>query len=218
MTGQILQSAIRAAAQSIDVANGRLPHSCRGSSQKALSQALLPMAAIWLTLGSGALQAEDEQMLYVENVNVVAPIKEDGSLLSITLCAELSKSAKHSVVCEPDLKQMMDFAALNTIIGNGNKKLNNLENTLANVNVLVFSELRNGKFGYILYLEVAERDPSMEGATLLPKKVLGRYKIKGIKRDTKSVLQALERLSPRIATLLAPNHQGGEPPSAASPM
>jgi len=173
------------------------------------------LAVIGLVFASSMVNAADEKIVYVENINVIPPVKEDGSMLSTVMCSELSKSANHSAVCEQDMQQLMDFAALKALTGNGSEQIGVIENTLDKVDFLITGKLRNGKFGYILYVEVSERNPNFTGTIVVPGHILGRYKVKGIKRDPKSVLEALGRLGPRVTTLISPVHHSGEPPAAA---
>ena len=161
---------------------------------------------VWITLfGSVATPgvASKPSVLYVSIVDVQSPIPEDGTLLSTTLCGELAKSENVTVICEPDIKQMMDLAAFRAMAGSPSNTTSSIEQTLGSVENVVFSQLRPGKHGYILYVEVSLRDSAHQGSVVVAGKRVGRFKLKGLKKDTKSLLEALRRLSPRILTLLS---------------
>lgn len=158
--------------------------------------------------------AQEETTIFVHTIDIHESIQEDPVLLSNVVCGELTKQTGYAVVCENEFKQMADFAALRALTGGSDSGPSTLELALERVDYLVAARLLPGKFGYILWIEVSSRDKTKAGMTLHPSAVLGRYKIKGIQRDTKSLMTASKRLAPRIKSLIKkPTVKQSPPPT-----
>lgn len=171
----------------------------------ALLLASLFLASLFCVPASAA---DDKTWVYVHIFELDKRVGPDGSGLTGSFCGDLMKDKSLEVVCETDMRQMMDFAALQAMAGTGSNASDPIKRRMGQVEVLVRGTVEKGKHGLILNLEVHERDPAFDGEMLTPAREYGRLRIKGISGGLSGLSQRLPGVAKRVAAMTKTTPQG----------
>jgi hypothetical protein len=79
-----------------------------------LAALLVPAVAVAAAPGA---RADDRVLVYVNDLGAPGALAADAAALTSALCSALAKDARVEVLCAPDVKQLLAFAATSSMLG-----------------------------------------------------------------------------------------------------
>jgi hypothetical protein len=95
----------------------------------------------------GAAQAQTRPLIFVADLAAPAHLTQDAAALTTSLCAMLARDPRIEVLCAPDVKQILDFAAMGALTGAPSPAVERLERRLAAVKFVVNGHLTSHEGG-----------------------------------------------------------------------
>lgn len=84
----------------------------------------------------------DRVLVYVDDVVPADPkVKQEAAALTSALCGALAKDKRLDVMCAPDVKQILGFAAASSMIGTTSPAVENVQKRLESVKFVVAASL-----------------------------------------------------------------------------
>jgi hypothetical protein len=104
------------------------------------------LALVVFLVGVGAVgpamaQSSGRPLVFVADVAAPSGLQADAASLTTALCGVLAKDVRVEVLCAPDVKQIMGFAAMGALTGGSSPAVDALERRLAAVTVVVSGTL-----------------------------------------------------------------------------
>jgi hypothetical protein len=108
-------------------------------------------------------RSEQPSSFFVNEIAVDDPrLAGDASALTSALCAALARDKRAEVLCAPDIKQLIAFAATSSMIGGGPSASDKLAEKAAATRWVVGGRLRLDKAGATLTVAVGPKDESSD--------------------------------------------------------
>jgi hypothetical protein len=167
---------------------------------------------------SANAQSGDKPVVFVTDITgTTPPLMQAGSALTTSLCGQMAKDKRIEVLCAPDVKQIMGFAAMGALTGASSPAVTSLEDRLAKVSWVVSGVLSpNGKdFSLVLSTgpRAADADPhapAFEKATLRLEEVASG--------STARLMDRLPEMASRLAKATVPAPvEATQPPKPLAP-
>jgi hypothetical protein len=178
------------------------------------------VVAVSLALGAvatGAARAQtdsgDRVLVYVNDVVTADPkMAAQAASLTSSLCGQLAKEKRLDVMCAPDVKQIMGFAATSFMIGTTNAAVEKVEARLSTVKHVVQATLTPRANDYVLTVQLGPRAEEADASSMFSNAPVLR--IEEVSPAEKPKL--LEKL-PEVAQRLARSMLAPPAPSTSAP-
>jgi hypothetical protein len=173
--------------------------------------ALLALLAGMFVVGPAA--AQTRPLIFVADLAAPAPLAQDAAALTTSLCALLARDSRVEVLCAPDVKQILDFAAMGALTGAPGPAVESLERRLAAVKFVVNGHLTQHEAGAAVVVSGGpRRADSGDGSLPIFDIVSVRLEAAAKGKNTR-LGERLSELSTRLVTsLLAPGTSVSLPP------
>jgi hypothetical protein len=184
---------------------------------RALSKLGLALVVACASLGAQAEEKKtDERVLvYVGDVQTQdKALGADATALTTALCAALGKDKRVDVLCAPDVKQILSFAATAAMIGTNGGPAGALQERLDRTKHVVSAQYRKDGGTFVLVVKAGPKAAEAQAAALFSDKPVIALEEKGDAQ--KKILDKLPALTARVtAALLEP---AGAPPPPPAPL
>jgi hypothetical protein len=167
---------------------------------------LLVAAAIAVVPGApaAAQKPAGHPLVFVADVVGPAPLQQDAAALTTALCGALAKDPRIEVLCAPDVKQIMSFAAMGALTGGSSPAVDSLERRLAAVTWVVNGTLTQQPDGFGFVVAAGARLPDGGGGTPSFESASVRLE-ESVKGKSTRLVERLPELSTKVLKpLLAP--------------
>ncbi|MBM4281279.1 MAG: hypothetical protein FJ137_11160 [Deltaproteobacteria bacterium] len=135
--------------------------------------------ALWMVvvLGVpvGAARAEAPVLVYVNEFTVQDPkLASDAGALTSALCAALARDKRVDVLCAPDVRQLLSFAAASSMMGSTSPATENLERRAAATRFVVSGRVVVDKTGSTLSMSIGPRDDGSDLSSMFASSALAK--------------------------------------------
>jgi hypothetical protein len=186
-----------------------------------VARALVVLVSGTATLAATAAFAQPapvaRTLVYVDDVVAAdQALSSDAAALTSTLCSALGKDKRLDVLCAPDIRQILGFAATAAMVGSGTGPTGAVMERLDKTQLVVASTLRKDGAGFVLVVKAGVKgaDATAE-AMYLDKALVALEQRAGGQRV---LFDALPSLSSKVADgLLKPAAQPAPTPPAPTP-
>jgi len=128
--------------------------------------ALLALLAGVFAVGPAAAQKPgDRPLVFVADLSAPVPLAQDAAALTTSLCGALAKDPRVEVLCAPDVKQILSFAAMGSLTGAPSPAVESLERRLAAVKFVVNGTLAQSQDTFTLVVAAGSRVADGGGGT-----------------------------------------------------
>lgn len=188
---------------------------------RRLAFAPLALAALLgPTLGSTAARAgeatDDRVLVYVDEVKVGdKSLAGDATALTTALCAAIGKDKRVDVLCAPDVKQILSFAATAAMIGNSGGPSGALQERLERTRHVVSAAYRKEGGNFILVVKAGPKAAEAAGTALFSDKPVIALEEKG--DHQRKLLDKLPAVAGRVTAALSAAEGVVPAPSAPPP-
>ena len=165
------------------------------------------------TFVAGPAAAQTRPLIFVADLAAPAPLSQDAAALTTSLCAMLARDSRVEVLCAPDVKQILHFAAMGAITGAPGPAVESLERRLAAVKFVVNGHLTQHETGAAVVVAGGpRRADDGDGSLPILDTVSVRLEAAANGKSTR-ISERLADLSARLVTsLLAPSTPVSLPP------
>jgi hypothetical protein len=165
---------------------------------------------------AGAARADAPVLVYVNDVVVTdAALAADAGALTGAMCAALAKDKRLDVMCAPDVKQLLAFAASSSMLGSSAPAADSLQRRVDATRFVVSAQLVAGKGTTTLAATIGAKDESSTMGAMSATTTLARVDETSSARAT-SLLERLPGVARRLVdAALAPTSLA--PTSTATP-
>jgi hypothetical protein len=148
--------------------------------------------------------APERTLIYVDDLLTEDKgLAQDAQALTTSLCAALSKDKRLDVMCGPDVKQILSFAATSAMIGTGSSPANAVEERLNKAKHVVQGTLRKEGANVLLVVKGGPRADAASSTSMFTEKPVVALEEKADK--TQKLLDRLPALAQKLGgALLAP--------------
>ena len=137
-------------------------------------------------------------LVYVDDVGAAEQtLASDATALTSTLCAALGKDKRLDVMCAPDIRQILGFAATAAMVGSGTGPTGAVMERLDKTQMVVSSTLRKEGAGFVLVVKAG-----IKGADATPEAMYverGLVAFEQRAATQRALLDALGGLAGRVA-------------------
>lgn len=208
----------------------RSPSSSSRSSSSLPSSSLLSLlsaAAVVAALGAADAHAQtgttDRVLIYVDDVVAADPkVKQESAALTSALCGALAKDKRLDVMCAPDVKQILGFAAASSMIGTTSPAVENVQKRLENVKFVVAGTLAPRGSDIVFTVQAGPKAENAEASALFAETAIVKVEEVSPAKQMK-LLEKLPDVSSRVVkAILAPSASSptgpaGPPPAPLKP-
>ncbi len=132
---------------------------------------LLSGAAIVAAITAGDASAQsgttDRLLIYVDDVAPSDPkVKQEAAALTSALCGALAKDKRLDVMCAPDVKQILGFAAASAMIGTTSPAVENVQKRLESVKFVVAASLAPRGSDIVFTVQAGPKAENAEASAL----------------------------------------------------
>lgn len=159
----------------------------------------------------------ERALVYVDDlVTADKALAQDAQALTTSLCAALSKDKRLDVMCGPDVKQILSFAATSAMIGNGASPANAVSERLDKAKHVVQGTLRKDGANVVLVIKAGPRADGATTAGMFTDKPVVALEEKADK--SQKLLDRLPALAAKVGgALLTPAPSAPPAPLAPAP-
>lgn len=170
---------------------------------------LVVVAALFAGLsGSAHAQAAggDRVLVYVDDVTATDPkVKQEAAALTSALCGALAKDKRLDVMCAPDVKQILGFAAASSMIGTTSPAVENVQKRLETVKFVVAASLAPRGSDIVLTVSAGPKSEQADVSALFSEVALVKVEEVSPAKNMK-LLEKLPDVTNRVVKgLLAPS-------------
>lgn len=159
---------------------------------------LVLLAAVASGAPAVAQKPATRPIVFVRDIGAPAGLQPDAASLTTALCGLIAKDPRVDVLCAPDVKQIMGFAAMGALTGASTPAVDALERRLAAVTVVVSGSLAPRDADTIA-LVVSAGPRSASGDALSPAFEAASVKLEeAVKGKSSRLLERLPELSARV--------------------
>lgn len=143
-------------------------------------------------------------LVYVDDVAAAEQaLSPDATTLTSTLCAALGKDKRLDVICAPDIRQILGFAATAAMVGSGTGPTGAVMERLDKTQLVVSSALRKEGAGFVLVVKAGTKGANATPEAMYVEPVLVAFEQRAATQ--RALLDTLGGLATRVAAgLLKP--------------
>lgn len=158
----------------------------------------------------------DRLLIYVDDVVPSdAKVKQEAAALTSALCGALAKDKRLDVMCAPDVKQILGFAAASSMIGTTSPAVENVQKRLESVKFVVAASLAPRGSDIVLTVQAGPKAENAEASALFSETAVVKVEEVSPAKQMK-LLEKLPDVSSRIIKgILAPATTTTNPPPPA---
>jgi TolB-like protein len=171
----------------------------------------LAFVAAW---GSSARADDGRTLVFVSSFSTTdKSLAQNADAMTSSFCAQLSKNPRLDVICAPDVKQILEFAANASLMGSNNNGATKVTERLDRVQQIVSGTLRREGNQMVLVVKAGPRAKESEGLTLFSDKAVVGLEERSDK--AKALLDRLPAVATRVGDAVSPKK--APPPPAPLP-
>lgn len=156
-------------------------------------------------------KTDDRVLVYVDEVQTVdKALGNDATALTTSLCAALGKDKRIDVLCAPDVKQILSFAATAAMVGTSGGPGGALQERLERTKHVVSAAYRKEGGSFVLVVKAGPKAADAQAAALFSDKPVIALEEKA--DQPKKILDKLPAVASRVAAALATPATGAPPP------
>ncbi len=175
------------------------------------------VCAVVASSAAAAQSGESRPVVFVTDISGETPeLSQAGAAITTSLCGQLAKDKRIEVLCAPDVKQIMGFAAMGALTGGASPALSALEGRLAKVSFVVTGAISAKGKDYTLVLSTGPRAPEADPNSPAFEKPILRLE-EAASGSTARLMERLPEMAARLAKAAAPSKEATEPPKPLSP-
>lgn len=166
-----------------------------------------------------AQAGSDRVLVYVDDVSVADPkLQSEANALTSSVCSTLGKDKRLDVMCAPDVKQIIGFAAASSMIGTTSPAVENLQKRLDAVAFVVAGNLQPRGADMVLTLQVGPKSAQSDSSALFAETSLVKLEAVGPPKATK-LLDKLPDIGARLVkAMLSPTPSDAPAPPPPAPL
>ncbi len=172
------------------------------------------LVCVVLSVASSVVRAHDGErpLIFVADVTAPPAHKSEAELWTAALCDALTENRRVEVLCAPDVRQMLSFAAMGSFAGNGGASAAVLQERLGAVSIVVTATLTPQAPGTVV-LVVAAGHRAPAGMGDIPVFEAAAIRVEETLRTTGAKpTQQLSALSSRVVRTFLPPQTTASPP------
>lgn len=157
------------------------------------------------------------KLVYVDDVVAAdQALSSDASALTSTLCSALGKDKRLDVLCAPDIRQILGFAATAAMVGSGTGPTGAVMERLDKTQLVVASTLRKDGAGFVLVVKAGTKGADATAEAMYLDKALVAFEQRA--GGQRVLFDALPGLAGKVADgLLKPTAPQATTPPAPTP-
>ena len=161
-------------------------------------------ALLAFAVAGGAPASDDRILVYVDDVQAEKPLAADANALTTALCAAIAKNKHIDVLCAPDVKQILNFAATAAMVGtNNNSPGGAIQERLDKTKQVVSASFKKEGGKYVLVVKAGPKAADAQAAALYSDKPIIALEERG--DGQRVILDRVQSLADRIsAAIVAP--------------
>ena len=167
--------------------------------------ACLAVVALAATTAVAQVPVADRALVFVADITGGPGLETDASSLTSSLCSSIAKDKRLDVLCAPDVRQIMGFAAVSSATGAASPAMEKLQSRLESVDFVINGTLNaRGKDTLALVVIAGPRAAGADPTSPYAEKILIKLEEVGSGKSTQ-LLERLPEMASRIGkTLIAP--------------
>ncbi len=167
---------------------------------------------------SGAPSSGARPLVYVTDITAPTPaLAKDAAAITTSLCGMIAKDTRVEVLCAPDVKQILSFAAMGALAGTDNPATRSLTQRMEKVDHVVGGTLTSAtKDGVTVYTLVVSAGKNAEGADAMTPyfdTAIVRFEETSTGKSNPLLARLPELVQRTIKALLAPLVPPATPPT-----
>lgn len=175
----------------------------------------LPLVAIIAAAAPAHAQAarsDDRVLIYVDDVVAAdKSLAADANALTTSLCAAIGKDKRFDVLCAPDVKQILSFAATAAMVGTSGGPGGAVQERLDRTKHVVSATFKKQGGDYVLVVKAGPKAADAQATSLYSDKPVIALEEKG--DGQRKILEKLPTLAARITAALVPSGGAAAAPS-----
>jgi hypothetical protein len=161
----------------------------------------LTLIALFAGAPAFAQKSDDRILIYVDDVVPAdKSLAGDSIALTTSLCAAIGADQRFDVLCAPDVKQILAFAATAAMVGTTGNASNMVQDRLDRTKYVVSTSFTKGGGAYVLAVKAGPKAADAHATTLYSDKPTVALEEKG--DGQRKILEKLPALAARIAAAL----------------
>jgi hypothetical protein len=158
----------------------------------ALALSLLAPAA------NKAPASDDRTLIYVDDVVPAdKTLSSDANALTTSLCAALSKDKRLDVLCAPDVKQILSFAATAAMVGTNGGPGSAIQQRMEKTKIVVSSTFKKASGKYVLVLKAGPKAAEAQATAMFTDKPIIALEESGDQQ--KQILDKMDSLASKLS-------------------
>lgn len=168
--------------------------------------------------GGSSVGGAERVLVYVDDIAADAKLKGEAAALTSSLCGALAKDKRLDVMCAPDVKQILGFAAASSMIGTTSPAIENVQKRLESVKFVVAGALAPRANDVVLTVQAGPKADGAEATALFAEVAIAKVEEVSPAKQMK-LLEKLPDVSSRLvkAMLTPPAAQPQNTPAPATP-
>jgi len=175
------------------------------------------VATIAVLAALPTLAQSERPLVYVADVEPASPkLAQEAAALTTSLCGAVAKEKRVEVLCAPDVKQILSFAAMGSMAGAANPAATSLQTRMATIGYVVTGTLTSTKKDkddvFTLVIAAGKKAEEADALTPYVEAATIRLEEQSVGKSTR-LLDRLPEISGRVMkALLAPPPTTTPPP------
>lgn len=159
----------------------------------------------------------DRPLVFVADVTAAPGLEADASSLTSSLCGAVARDKRFDVLCAPDVRQILGFAAMSSATGAASPAVEKLQSRLEHVDYVVNGTLNQRAKDELVFVVVAgPRAADADASAPYTDKVLVKLEEVGTGKSAR-LLDRLPEIATRIGGALLPASPSTTAPPAPLP-
>lgn len=159
-----------------------------------------------------APKSDDRILIYVDDVVPAdKSLSSDAAALTTALCAAVGKDKRFDVLCAPDVKQILSFAATAAMVGTNGGPGGAVQDRLDRTKHVVSATFKKDGANYVMVVRAGPKAADAQATSLYSDKPIIALEERGDAQ--RKILEKLPSLASRITTALLPSSTSSAPPA-----
>lgn len=151
-----------------------------------------------------APKSDDRILIYVDDVVPAdKSLASDAAALTTALCAAVGKDKRFDVLCAPDVKQILSFAATAAMVGTNGGPGGAVQDRLDRTKHVVSASFKKEGANYVMVVKAGPKAADAQATSLYSDKPVIALEERGDAQ--RKILEKLPTLAARVTTALLPS-------------
>ncbi len=170
--------------------------------------------ALAFSIAAAPAAADDRTLVFVDDVQAAdKALGPDATALTTALCAAIGKDKRFDVLCAPDVKQILSFAATAAMVGtSGDGPGGAIQKRLDHAKDVVSALFKREGGKYVLVIKAGPKAAGAPATALYSDKAVIALEEKG--DNPRAILDKMPALAARVSAALLPAAATPPPPPA----